>query len=230
MNTSLLNKLGVLLVIVLLCSCEKFQVADATENTKTGFLNHIFSNSEASYPSTLKTEDYIKFCDDPATGLKKEKEIGDFIFSAFYQPKNYLALKEFKSEVSLSKKDIESKVAEYGDLTYFSFRIQNLKDQADLLKTDLENEAHYFSRLEYLSFKMQQDLKLVNGKDTLDCVIYHYERVYNLAPYATFVVAFPKTDNKQDIKFWYHDRLFNTGIIILNFDKKLLDNLPTPDL
>ncbi len=206
------------------CDKNKAEKQTGTKENK-GFFEKLFS-SKKEIPEKLKPIEYINWCENQENELKQSKQIGDFTFSAFYQPLDYLAIKELNKEELMNSKNFSEKVKEYGEMTYCSFRMENSKANSELLKTDLSSDQQYYGRLEYMSFKMQEDFKLIQGKDTLPCSMYHFERIYNLAPYATFVLGFPKTNSKEDIKLWFHDKVFNNGIVILNFKTESVHNLP----
>ncbi len=118
------------------------------------------------------------------------------------------------------------KLEELGDMEYFSFRIKSLTESKELLKVKLNNEGEYYGRIEYFSFAMQNDFKLLDKTDTLDCVLYHFERVYGLASYATFVLGFPKRTNNSDLKILFNDKVFNNGNIIMTIEQNTLEHLP----
>ncbi len=217
-----------LLAISLFVACTNTSGNPAVSDNK-GFFGSVFADAGKECEQ-MKPIDYLAYCENTANGLKLTREMGDFVFSAFYQPISYLALNELKPLDTLTRTALESKVKEYGDMDYFSFKIQNTKSQGELLKIALRSESDYYARLEYLSFKMQQDFKLINGKDTLNCAMYHFERIYGLAPYATFVLAFPKINPKESLTFCFHDQLFNNGIIQLNFEQQQINNLPSLDI
>ena len=218
------------LLALIYASCNNNHKASAGNTASykdQGFFEKFFSPSPPARNMTLAPNDYTAYCENQTNGLIQTKEVGNFLFSAFYKPLNYLAIKEFKTTDSINKKLFDASVKEYGDLTYFSFKIQNTSEQGELLKMNISSDNEYYGRLEYMAFKMQQDFKLIQEKDTLNCSLYHFERVYGLAPHATFVLAFPKTNTQKEMKLWYHDKFFNTGIIMLNFEPEIISNLPT---
>lgn len=208
-------------LLLLSTACKK---SAQTNDEKSSFLNTLFNTGQGT--EILSPDDYIEWCEDETNELKKTKEIGDFKFAAFMTPIDYLALKELKKGEAADPEKITAGKKEYGDLTYFSFRIENIKQQDELLKIGLSADNDYYGRLEYYSFKMQQDFKVITGSDTVECGLYHFERVYGLAPYATFVVGFPVKNKNEGMKLWYHDKIFNNGIIILDFNKESLTHLP----
>ncbi len=83
----------------------------------------------------------------------KNQKKWEILFSAFYQPARYLAVKELSHTDTLTGAVLQRKVEQYGDMTYFSFKIENNVHGGDLLKSNINNPEEYYGRLEYLSFK-----------------------------------------------------------------------------
>lgn len=184
--------------------------------------------------SKFLASDYLGWIENENNGMRVEKKIGDFTFSALYKPALYLAIKELK-ENSINKKNVEQKIEEYKGLQYFTFRIAAENQQQELLKVGITSPEDYYSRIEYFSFNMQKDFKLIDGKDTLPCVLFHFERVYGLAPNATFVLGFPltkeeQTDDKKiicpDKTIGFNDQVFGSGNIYMTIKSENLNRIP----
>jgi hypothetical protein len=211
------------------CNSVEATTKDSEADGKKGMmesLTSLFSSKKEEI--VLDPQNYMAWCENKENGLIADKQIGNFSFSAFYKTNAYQALKESIDLDSLNETEFNKTLNEYGDMQYFSFRITDTKGNQELLKTNLKSESEYYARIEYLSFKMQDNFKLIDGTDTLKCSLYHFERVYGLAPYATFVLGFPKSKTSEinGKSLVYEDNLFNNGLIYLNIDKETLTNLP----
>ncbi len=214
------------------CNNSAFKTPATTEQTNNS--EQTLSGQASVAPPKLTPEAYVSWIESDANGLKVRKKIGDFTFAIFYKPLAYLALSELNKD-STTETNLQKKIKEYEGLQYFSFRISAEKQQKELLKVNLKSDEEYYSRIEYLSFTMQNDLKLIEGKDTLNCVLYHFERVYGLAPFATFVLGFPLTEREEkspsnkfftDKTFLYEDNVFGSGNIYMNIKKESLNRIP----
>jgi hypothetical protein len=192
-------------------------------------------NTVISESPALHINEYMNWIENKDNGLKVEKKIGEVTFSALYKPYEYMAIMELKKE-KLTEKKLTEKIAAYEGLQYFTFKIAANNEQQELLRIDADSDKEYYSRLEYFSFQMQNDFRLIDGKDTLDCVLYHFERVYGLAPYATMVLGFPlaKTGQQQagkrmynDKTIGYTDKFFGAGNIYMRIKEESLINLPS---
>ncbi len=173
----------------------------------------------------VSVQDYATWIEDINNGLKVEKTIEDFTYSLQYKPTEYVALLELKKD-SVHLSELNKKISEYDGLQYFSFRIST-ESRTELLKKNLAGANEYYGRIQYFSFDMQKDLKLIEGKDTLDCVLFHFERVFGLAPYATFVLGFPIVNGEHDKTLYYNEKVFGAGKIYLTVKSKNIKKLPS---
>lgn len=214
-------------IISIRCSNVSSEALNISSNMTTGedsFFERLFDTKKPE----LDPESYITYCESADNGLIISKQMGDFEFTLFNKPLPYLAIKEFQeSEMSsLSKAEIDKKIAEFGKMDYYSFRIANDAFGDEILKYNLESEEEYASRIEYFSFKMQNDFTLVCGKDTILPSLFHFERVFGLAPHATFILAFENNGCKGDKRLLFDDKIFNKGLLIFNYNQSDLNNIP----
>lgn len=173
----------------------------------------------------VPVQDYIKWVNNSDNGLKVEKTIEDFTYSLQYKPDEYVALMELKKD-TVSATELKKKMSEYDGLQYFNFKIET-DSRTELLKKNLTQTNEYYARIQYFSFDMQKDLKLIDGKDTLDCTLFHFERVFGLAPYATFVLGFPKGDGINNKTLYYNEKVFGSGKIYLTVQSENIKQIPS---
>lgn len=178
-------------------------------------------------PSTLElpAKDYIEYVTDSQSSLILTKDISDFSYTVQFLPAELMVLRELKSD-TLTKKKIQLKLNELNELQYFIFSIENNKSGKELLKYGLENEIEYQARLDYFSFRMQDDIKLIDGSDTLSCELFHFERTFDLSPRLVFNVAFKNLKTNNSKVFAFNDFIFKNGAINLKFDKSTFNNIP----
>jgi hypothetical protein len=179
----------------------------------------------ATIQDELPVESYIEYIKTPVNSLSLIKKMDDFTFTAKYIPQEYMALRELGVD-SLNPESFAKRVSELSELQYFTFSIQNKNYRNELLKYNLGNESEYYSRIEYFSFKMQEDIKLIDGNDTLMCELFHFERTYDIATYITFTMAFKNTKNFNDRIFTFNDLVFKNGQINITFDKSTFMSIP----
>lgn len=99
---------------------------------------------------------------------------------------------------------------EYNKLLCYEFRISSNKHN-DILKSFNENELT--EKLNYLNNQILDDFKLIKDKDTISCVMAHFERNFGVAPYLSIQIAFEnrKDFDQQRKLIFYHDQLLNNG-------------------
>lgn len=174
----------------------------------------------------LPPVEYVRWVEDEKNGLKREKTLGDMIFSAQYKPESYIVCEEERKE-SIADTVLKKKLKELTDMQYYDLKIEIKDGQGELLKYGLTSTEQYQERINYFSFGMQKDIQLVDGNDTLPCLLYHYERVYDVAPYGTFILGFAKGKNDNAGKtLLLFDKGFNKGIVKFYFEGKDIKYLP----
>lgn len=154
-----------------------------------------------------------------------QKKIGALEYEVLYQPQEFIFLQQHPE--TATRPTPSAALETEDDFQYFLLTITHTAGE-DLLKGGAADQALYQERLRYYSFEMQQDIRLLDGADTLSCKMFHFERTYGLAPYGKFVLAFEKAKQPVTHKtFILHDQLNGNGIVKLRFDKALLSQIPT---
>lgn len=173
----------------------------------------------------LQPGDYISWMETEDNGFIKSKTIENLEYKIQYKPTTYVAVKNAKGDADVFSKEMK----ELGDLQYFTFQIKALTGQQSPLKYNLRTEEEYYERIKYFSFDIQRDLKIIEGNDTLNCVLSLFERTYNISPTSTFSLAFEKSKSTEvefDKEFLYRDRVFNAGPIRLQIEEEDIKDIP----
>lgn len=175
----------------------------------------------------VTVQEYLMWCADKNNKLNKSKDIADLRFDLSYMPAPCMAYLELRTETYNFLKFQEA-CNHYSDMSYFNFKLEIIDGTGELLKYKLQSPSQYDQRVKYMSFDMQKDFCLVQGKDTLFPGLFHFERIFEVAPYSTVMVAF---DNKQfnkesEFTIIYNDKLFEKGFVKFNYKNKQLINLP----
>ncbi|HTA63069.1 MAG TPA: hypothetical protein VK835_11465 [Bacteroidia bacterium] len=177
-------------------------------------------------PLELNPSEYVVWCQNEENKLKKQKEIQDIVFTLQYKPAEYVLCMEQKSQ-TISTTVLQKEIKELKGLDYYDFTIGLASGQGELLKYNISSVNEYTQRLNYFAFNMQQNLKLLDGDDTLNCTLFHFERAYDVAPYSVFLLGFPKTKNANSSKtFLYPDKIFGKGMIKFTYTKEDLSQIP----
>lgn len=175
-------------------------------------------------PSELTTDKYVSWVMDSKHGLVQQNVAGDFQFEALYQPTAFKAIQDLGSNASLAA--FEKQMEALTNYHYLIFRIQG---KGNVIKTGLSDPGEMEKRLSYFKHALQQDLFLVQGKDTMPCVLFHFEGTYDLSPQATFSLAFKRPqlgENPKDLELYYFDQILGVDPLALTFTQKSISNLP----
>lgn len=170
----------------------------------------------------LSPVEYANWVENSKNGLKVKQQDGEFIYEIQYQPLEYLVvLQERKEQLeqSLLKQEIEKREG----LNYFTFKLSTIHGTGIFS----DKNIHMDNKDLYLLSGIQNDIKLLNGKDTLNCVMCHVELSNNLLPYDQCVLAFEKDeDSGNDITFLYRTGKYADGWIQLTVKRKDIKRIP----
>ena len=199
------------------CNNQEDSVSDSKKSGK--MLEHI--NDQ------LPLNEFVSWVADTKNELSKSKEITDIDYRICYLPAESMAYMELKNE-NFSQEQFKQSCKYYTDMSYFNFRIELKQGSGELLKYHLNSPQQYNDRINYMAFGMQKDVFLIQGKDTLYSGLYHFERIFEVAPYATVMLAFDNKKFKREKEFTivFNDRLFNKGYIKYNYKSNQLIDLP----
>lgn len=217
--------IAALLTTIIFYSCKNKSISN--------FIDDNGGNKQENHENLTNTQkrvtvsEFVKWCGDEKNGLVLKKEVSELEFQLSYMPAHTMAYLELRNE----SYDIErfNKVAEYySEMVYFNFRIKLKENSGELLKYRLQSPQQYDERVKYISFAMQNDFYIVQKKDTIRPGLYQFERIYEIAPMATLMMAFDKKklNINEEITLVYNDKLFNKGYVKFLIDKKQLIDIP----
>lgn len=174
--------------------------------------------------SSLNREKYIRYIENPENGLMVKKNIGDYQFSLLYKPTEYIILKSKDS--LLTTQGMETEKQKYKGMQYYTFRIMQNKTGEE--ESSVENNPVL---TDYLDNYAENDFLLICGKDTLPCLLYHFERSYNAAPYQNILLGFAETkDQSLTRTLVFNDKALGTGIVKMSVSNQSIQNIPALDL
>jgi len=174
--------------------------------------------------SFKEPEKLISFIDNSNNGYIKNKRLGGITYMSVLKPTDYLL-----AQKKLTDNNSKCKKSDFEDLQYFDLRIKIDDFKMEFIKYNLSSTQQYQERVNYCAFGMQNDIKLIDGKDTLNCVLFHFERAFDVIPYGHFILGFEnKKRNSIEAKtLCFDDKLFNNGIIKFTYAPGLLAKEPT---
>lgn len=190
--------LGTIILLLGLCSCGKEQLLPA---------------------------DYVAWVQDEDNGLRVGKTVDSYDFTLQYRPLEYIVAMENKGNAGIHHDSVQKRIKELEVLQYYTLKIAS-REGKEVIATGISSEAEYYARMEYFTSGIENDLVLVQGKDTLPCRLFHFERNYQLAPYNNIVVAFDSSSVKADRTFIYDDQVLGIGPVQLTLKASAIENTP----
>lgn len=187
------------------------------------FLLVVFTALEVSCTKQkIQTADYLNYIENKSNGLKVSKNIGEIDYTVQYKPLEYILLKENKNEDQQKRKE------DLQGMQYYTLSYSLVNSRKDILKAGLNAKEDYYERVNYFSFGLQNDIYLVDGRDTMDCKLFNYVRSYGLSPKADFIMAFEtnKDQTPHDKLIVIEDKIYGGGIIKLKIEKDDINNVP----
>lgn len=178
--------------------------------------------------NNLAPNNYVKWIEDKSNGIKKIKELKPLRLELQYKPIDYLVLRN-KEDRQTNANQTANIRSEYEGLQYYQFKIGLVSQSQDLLHFRIKNNNEYSERIEYFSFYVCDDIRLIDGNDTLRSVICHFERTYGLVPYVNLSLAF-EVDNSKEIRdkiLIYNDQLFGIGPVKIRIKSSDINSIPT---
>ena len=186
----------------------------------------------------LEPAAYVEWMKHPEHGYWRTKTVPPLEVVAQYKTTDFIIANEKRSN-EIEAAAYQAREKELEGMYYWTLKLsindKNLPNRGakawNILNYGVEDKQQEQERLMYFSYAMQRDLKLIEGKDTLPCALYHFERSYDLDKSRTFVLGFPKGNNPNADKTLLIDiPYFNTGPIKINYSKELLEQAPTMQL
>ena len=176
--------------------------------------------------SSLSPSEYVKYVADGANGLVKTKNIGEVNIKVQYKPTAYAIANEMRTN-DISKVDFDERKKELESMQYYNLTL-DITDARNILNYNVSNQSHQQERIHYLSFGMQQDIRLMENGKELPCVLYHFERTYDISKERTFLVAFNQDESTKDATktFILDSSVLGIGTIKIQFDGKNIQELP----
>jgi hypothetical protein len=147
----------------------------------------------------LSPQEYAAWVEDPAHGLVITKDEKNYQFTLNYKPIEYIvALQLRKSEISTTL--LKEETEKMKDMQYYTLRMST-KDGHPVFS---DGGLNFPEKEIYLLSGIQQDICLLEGKDTIHCKLFHFEGANGLLPYDNCVMGFDKTaELKKDKTLLY---------------------------
>jgi hypothetical protein len=176
----------------------------------------------------LSPRELVRWVEKPENGLKAGKAINNYLFEAQYKPLDYIIAKEERKDELPATLVSDRKKALGNEMDYFNFRISTTEQGKDVISTFVKEDDPGTKEmvLKYLSYDIKDDFYLLDGQDTLKCLLFNHPPNYGLAPYLDFVMGFESRPGK-DKRLVYDDKLLKTGTTQLTIKNENIIKTPT---
>lgn len=178
----------------------------------------------------LTPDAYVSWINDQQiNSLTRHKKIGEVNFQLKYLPVAYMVSNELRKK-DVTQAELDSLIPQYSGMEYYELKISIDDFYEETAKYGVTDMAMYQQRIVYMSFAMQNDLSVVvNDSKEVPCQLFHFERTYGVAPYATFLFGFSKEQMGEGVTertVVLNDNLFNKGLIKFHWHTAEIENVP----
>lgn len=174
--------------------------------------------------SSLDQDQYVRWVESYEHGLRVRTTVNDYTLDVQYKPTDYVALQRMDYNDASQSFNVARNAAE--KLQYYTLTISTNQPENDLLRQGSLAEKQRL--LYYFSYELQHAIRLEEGGTKLPCVLYHFERSYDLKPRHTFVLGFERpVANPEQATLVIDPPLFSPKPIRITLNKQ---NIPTLQL
>ncbi len=161
----------------------------------------------------LGISEYIEFIRSEKNGLSKEIRQDKYKFKIQYEPAEYLALKELRG-ASITPDKFDCELQRFKDYFYLDLCVSRIDGN---LLLDIKDSSVYEGLLNHFAFNLAPSVFIVQGTDTLRCLLYEMNNPGSMSPEYHFQMMFeqPNFKNMSAINFIYSDSLLYTDVISL---------------
>lgn len=198
-------------------------------NRSNFFLFGLFLLIAGCGRDSIPANEYAEWITNEGHNLKLTTEMGEYKISIQYRPISMIALQESNNDPTSAA--YENATRELSGMHYFTLRLSSAKDNQRFLDACISSGREINELINYFSFEMKNDLQIIEDGDTISCVLYTFERNYDLTPHLDFSLAFPaksKSNEKlfSDIQFIYNDQKLGTGPVRFSISAETLSQIP----
>ncbi len=208
-----------LLAAVAIYSCSTEQESGISLIISEGF--------NQTQPQEITKAEFIELSSEDLF-LVKTKQIENVIYSVKRIPTDLMALRVLGDNYSDQRLDsVRSKLQ---GIEYYELRIEIPNAGTEIAKVGVNSMAEYEDRIKFMSFGMQENFGLKIGKESeVGCLVYHFERTYNVAPFSTFLLGFEVDEAASSGKervLTFNDQLFGAGPVRFKWEWNELNWVP----
>jgi hypothetical protein len=157
------------------------------------------------------------------SGLHRKEVIQDYYFDVLYTPPEYMVL--VREDQPMTRDQILERSKENTELQYYQLELGMMNERSDFVESFGKNKEMKERLLHYLSYGLQNDIFLQEGGDQYPCVLFHFERSFDLRNSRKFLLAFENGIKSDHIELIINSKLFSDKAIKIPIDKSNIPEL-----
>ena len=161
---------------------------------------------------SLPAAEYAAWVNNPENGLKQGASTGSIQLTALYKPLDFIVLQEADVAVLSNQEALNTRKQALSELQYYEVQV------ASHIGTD--------ATFQQFLGTLQEQISLLDGSDSLACVLYHHEPSMGVKPHETLLLGFFRTNSKNDKTLLIDLSQLGQGVTALHFEASALANLP----
>ena len=168
----------------------------------------------------LDPVEFKEWVEDENNGIRQTILTDSVTLILQYTPPAYQVVME-KKAIKISNSEFANALEEYQGMICFKLIILD-KDGKSAFGT-INNSVDSLYHL----FGLQNDFKLAFQKDTLPCLMYHYESHGGIGP-DCMIIGFEgnRFSINEGFSFIYEDKVLNIGEVVFPFHKEAINKIP----
>ncbi len=174
----------------------------------------------------IEPTEFIQWFKKNKVEFVRTKTIGNYQFQLEILPLEFKLISQFDNIESVNTKIIKEDYLNNKNKLFCQLKISPIKNDKTMLETGISTPEEYGARMNYFSSHAQKDMFIIQGKDTLNCLSYHFENTFGLEKSNKINLEFERKNNVGDIEFVFDEKSLNTGIIKFTIPYNTLKNTP----
>lgn len=180
-----------------------------------------FSNCADSY---ISKDDLKAYPLSVKNGLIKSIDKSGIQIDVYYRPKDLIIAQELTLPVNETK--INTIETQYDSLDYFMLRLS--KNGKEMESSFAGNPERLSEVVSYLSSSIADRVYMVLEQDTISTLDAIYDRTFGATTTTQIMLIFKSNlkDQNGEVKLFYDDNFFGTGLCEFHFDIKRIKRIP----
>lgn len=168
---------------------------------------------------SMKPSEYVRWVTSLENGLRVSQS-GACNSELQFCPTDYMVVKDLRKE-DISKKELQEGRRKYENNEFFELRLATSEGKGYF--TSMRSGSLY----SYLMSGLQNDIRLVSGKDTIECVAAEVQYSQGILPYDLCLLVFEKAVSDQaDMTLEYHNSIFFPDSLKMTIKRESISKLP----